>query len=87
MQADPSFSGSNGALVRLNPLARWSRLEVFDYIGRHGVPTNPLYQQGYARIGCAPCTRARTGAPDERDRWWWESGSEAPTAPDPGSGI
>jgi len=87
IQSDSSFRGAGRALVRLNPLARWSRGEVLDYIRRHEVPTNPLHDRGFASIGCAPCTRARTGAPDEPDRWWWEGRTEAPTTPDPGSGI
>jgi phosphoadenosine phosphosulfate reductase len=87
IEADPSFQGSSGTLLRLNPLAGWSRVEVSDYIRRHRVPTNPLYQRGFASIGCAPCTRARTESPDGPDRWWWEERTEQSPAPDPGSGI
>ncbi|MAE94201.1 MAG: phosphoadenylyl-sulfate reductase [Deltaproteobacteria bacterium] len=87
VQADPSFRGRSDGFARLNPLAGWSRIEVFDYLRRQGVPTNPLHRLGFARIGCAPCTRARTGSPGEPDRWWWEEQPPGPSAPDPGSGI
>ena len=32
-----------------------------------------LHAQGFASIGCAPCTRAlRPGEPERAGRWWWE---------------
>ena len=86
-QADPTFQGANGELLRLNPLASWSRVDVLDYARRHAVPTHPLHEKGFARIGCVPCTRPRSESPDEPDRWWWEQASAAPAPADPGSGI
>jgi phosphoadenosine phosphosulfate reductase len=86
-QADPTFQGANGDLLRLNPLASWSRVDVLDYARRHAVPTHPLHEKGFARIGCVPCTRPRSESPDEPDRWWWEQASAAPAPADPGSGI
>jgi phosphoadenosine phosphosulfate reductase len=44
-------------LWKLNPLADWSEKDVWRYIHRHDLPYNPLHDQGYASIGCAPCTR------------------------------
>ena len=59
--------------VKINPLADWSAEEVDSYIRRHGVPVHPLYERGYASIGCAPCTRAVLAGEDPRaGRWWWE---------------
>jgi phosphoadenosine phosphosulfate reductase len=87
IQTDPSLAGAGGTLVRFNPLADLTRMQVFDYIRRHDVPTNPLHERGFARIGCAPCTRARGESPNEPDRWWWERRTETPSLPDPGSGI
>jgi phosphoadenosine phosphosulfate reductase len=87
IEAEQSFGGSNRALTRLNPLAGWARVEVFDYIRRHQVPTNPLHERGFASIGCAPCTRSRTESPDGPDRWWWEEQTEQSFPVDPGSGI
>jgi phosphoadenosine phosphosulfate reductase len=60
-------------LKKFNPLAAWREDEVWDYIRRHEVPFNPLYDQGYRSIGCAPCTRPVVEGEDARaGRWWWE---------------
>src|SRR5207245_1290432 len=48
----------HGAIVKLNPLAEWTKREVWAYLGEHNVPVHGLYAQGYTSIGCAPCTRA-----------------------------
>jgi phosphoadenosine phosphosulfate reductase len=59
--------------VKLNPLAEWSWGDVWHYIGLHEVPYNPLHDQFYPSIGCAPCTRAIALGEDFRaGRWWWE---------------
>jgi phosphoadenosine phosphosulfate reductase len=61
-------------IVKLNPLADWSKDEVWDYIREFDVPVHPLYAQGYTSIGCDPCTRpVREGDDDRAGRWWWES--------------
>ncbi len=45
------------------------------YTREHGLPVHPLYSDGYASIGCAPCTRAVLPGEDPRaGRWWWEDG-------------
>ena len=60
-------------MVKLNPLADWTRDEVWDYLGAHNVPVNALHAQGYPSLGCAPCTRAIADGEEERaGRWWWE---------------
>ena len=61
-------------LRKFNPLADWSEDEVWAHIRRHDVPYNPLYEQGYRSIGCAPCTRPVVAGEDGRaGRWWWET--------------
>ncbi len=63
----------HGGLVKINPLVDWSSADVWNYIKEHDVPFNPLHDQGFASIGCAPCTRAIQPGEDERaGRWWWE---------------
>ena len=47
---DPRFG-----LVKVNPLAAWTHDDVKAYARAHDVPTNPLHEQGYPSIGCAPC--------------------------------
>jgi phosphoadenosine phosphosulfate reductase len=59
--------------VKLNPLADWSWNDVWHYIATNDVPYNPLHDQFYPSIGCAPCTRAIAVGEDFRaGRWWWE---------------
>jgi phosphoadenosine phosphosulfate reductase len=51
---------------KLNPLADWSEKDVWRYIFEHDLPYNPLHDEGYASIGCAPCTLPGSG----RDGRW-----------------
>ena len=61
-------------MAKFNPLADWSEQDVWDYIHAHHVPYNPLHDQGYRSIGCAPCTRPVGPGEDLRaGRWWWET--------------
>lgn len=63
-------------LKKFSPLADWSEDEVWAYIRRNEVPYNPLYDQGYRSIGCAPCSRPVVAGEDARaGRWWWETGA------------
>jgi phosphoadenosine phosphosulfate reductase len=43
--------------VKMNPLALWTEADLLDYTARHGIVVNPLLNDGYPSIGCAPCTR------------------------------
>jgi thioredoxin-dependent adenylylsulfate APS reductase len=64
----------HGGIIKVNPLADWMDDEVWDYLRAHGVPTHPLYDQGYTSIGCAPCTRpVAPGENGRAGRWWWEA--------------
>lgn len=65
-------------LVKVSPLAHWTRDQVFAYLREHEVPYNPLLDQGYRSLGCAPCTRAvAPGEEDERaGRWAWSGKTE-----------
>ena len=66
------FDAAHG-LEKFNPLAAWSEAQVWEYVHAHRVPYNPLYDQGYRSIGCAPCTRPVVAGEDARaGRWWWE---------------
>jgi phosphoadenosine phosphosulfate reductase len=65
---------SNNGLVKINPLINWSEQEVKEYIEARGIPVSPLHQQGFASIGCQPCTRAIEAGENVRaGRWWWET--------------
>ena len=52
-------------LVKVAPIARWSDDDVAAYIERNGLMVNPLLEDGYSSIGCAPCTR-RSGGSEAR---------------------
>ena len=72
----PLRDTSDAARVKLNPLAEWTWGDVWHYIGAHGVAYNPLHDQFFPSIGCAPCTRAISLGEDFRaGRWWWEDES------------
>ena len=43
--------------LRVNPLADWTREQVLEYLECHGILEHPLVSQGYASIGCEPCTQ------------------------------
>ncbi len=61
-------------LFKINPLADWEEIDVWDYIRANRVPYNKLYDCSYSSIGCAPCSRPiRKGDDNRSGRWWWES--------------
>jgi phosphoadenosine phosphosulfate reductase len=61
-------------LVKVSPLADWSRDEIAAEVARLKVPVNALHGQGFISIGCAPCTRAvHPGESERAGRWWWET--------------
>lgn len=53
-------------MVKVNPIVAWDDADVERHIADHDVVVNPLRHQGYASIGCAPCTRPGTG---REGRW------------------
>lgn len=57
-------------VVKISPLANWTKARVWDAIIKENVPYNPLHDQGYMSIGCQPCTRAVTADEDERAGRW-----------------
>jgi phosphoadenosine phosphosulfate reductase len=54
------------SLYKYNPLAEWTEKDLWRRIFERGLPYNPLHDQGYASIGCAPCTRPGNG---REGRW------------------
>lgn len=77
VQLDPGFGREDDPLIKFNPLANWSSAQVWQHIMAYGVPYNPLHDQGFKSIGCAPCTRATHPGEHERaGRWWWEEATQ-----------
>jgi phosphoadenosine phosphosulfate reductase len=63
--------------VKISPIARWTQDDVDAYVTEHGVLTNPLLMDGYASVGCAPCTRRVLEGEDARaGRWAGRSKTE-----------
>ena len=78
-------------LVKINPLVRWSKKDVWRRIADQAIPYNPLHDRGYASIGCWPCTQPVPLGEDERAGRWngtakTECGLHMPLEQD-GSGI
>jgi phosphoadenosine phosphosulfate reductase len=53
-------------ILKFNPLVDWSEKDVWTYLNERELPYNPLHDQGYASIGCAPCTLPGSG---REGRW------------------
>ncbi len=72
LRADTPFvtwDEKNG-LVKINPLADWTFDQLIDYANEHDVILNPLLNDGYPSIGCAPCTRRVAPGEDPRAGRW-----------------
>jgi phosphoadenosine phosphosulfate reductase len=61
-------------MLKVNPVANWTRSDVWAYMRQHDLPLNTLYDRGYAQIGCVPCTRPVRAGEDERAGRWDGSG-------------
>jgi phosphoadenosine phosphosulfate reductase len=57
-------------LVKISPLADWTREMVWSYVVKNDVPYNPLHDRNYPSIGCTHCTRAVKPGEDPRAGRW-----------------
>jgi phosphoadenosine phosphosulfate reductase len=57
-------------LVKVSPLANWTKAQVWKLITEADIPYNPLHDRGYPSIGCRPCTRAVLFGEDDRAGRW-----------------
>ena len=57
-------------LVKANPLANWTDDDVMAYLEDHGLPRHPLWDKGYASIGCAAMTQPTAPGADRRSGRW-----------------
>ncbi len=68
-RALPRFEEDEGRL-KLNPLADWDKPRLDDYFAEHELTRHPLEAQGYASIGCSPCTsKVKPGEDPRAGRW------------------
>lgn len=49
-------------LLKFNPLANWSRRQIWEYVRANEVPYNALHEQGYPTVGCTHCTTPVPGS-------------------------
>ena len=54
------------SMWKYNPLADWTERDLWRRIHERELPYHPLHDQGYASIGCAPCTQPGSG---REGRW------------------
>lgn len=67
---------------QLSPLYDWKRAQIDAYTTEHRLPVHPLYAEGYASIGCYPCTTPIQPGEDERaGRWRHLRVLDGPEAP------
>jgi len=72
-KVEPVEWDAGAGIFKINPLAAWDEDRMWEYVRDNDVPYNPLHDQGYPSIGCAPCTRSVLPGEDHRSgRWWWE---------------
>ena len=57
-------------LIKISPLATWTKKDVWKRIVEEQIPYNPLHDRGYPSIGCQPCTRAAIHGANERAGRW-----------------
>jgi phosphoadenosine phosphosulfate reductase len=66
----PIFEREQSGRIKVNPLANWSRKQLWQYTFEHNVPYNPLHDQGYLSIGDEPLTTPVRPGEDERAGRW-----------------
>ncbi len=63
--------------VKLNPLAGWDRSDILRYYDVHALPRHPLEADGFASVGCMPCSdRVAPGEDARAGRWRGQTKTE-----------
>jgi phosphoadenosine phosphosulfate reductase len=57
-------------LLKVNPLLNWTKSDILAYRTAHQLPAHPLFERGFRRVGCAPCTMAVGIDDDDRAGRW-----------------
>ncbi len=65
-----TFEWRADGILKIHPILRWTKRDVWTYLHEHKLPEHPLLREGYLSIGCAPCTRPVTAGEDERSGRW-----------------
>lgn len=53
----------------VNPIIDWTDKDVWDFLNDAKVPVNPLYAEGWCRVGCVGCPMASKAREKEFARW------------------
>ena len=69
-----SYEVDGRSILKVMPLAHWTRRDVDAYLIAHDVPSHPLLERGYTSIGCWPCTRPTVVGESERAGRWRGTG-------------
>lgn len=64
------FAEISGDKIKINPLANWTEARINQAFKDFKLPRHPLFDEGYASIGCAPCTRRILDGEDSRAGRW-----------------
>nr|WP_317853523.1 phosphoadenylyl-sulfate reductase [Neobacillus sp. Marseille-Q6967] len=56
--------------IKICPIIHWKWEDIMNYIHLNQLPYNPLHDQGYPSIGCAPCTQPVSDSGDLRAGRW-----------------
>ena len=64
--AQPVEFDDKRGIWKYNPLVEWTEKDLWRRIHERDLPYHPLHDQGYASIGCAPCTDPGAG---REGRW------------------
>jgi phosphoadenosine phosphosulfate reductase len=77
-KAVPVLERRKDGIIKVSPLLRWTSRDVWNYMRQNGIPEHPLYDRGYASIGCSPesCTRPVAPGEDERAGRWAGTGKK-----------
>ena len=69
-QQMPILERDRNGRLKINPLANWTRKELWGYTFRHNLLYNPLHDQGYTSTGDRPLTTKVAKGEDERAGRW-----------------
>jgi phosphoadenosine phosphosulfate reductase len=61
---------SSENMIKINPLANWTKVELDAYIAEHDLPAHPLVAAGFPSIGCWPCTHPVEDGSEVRSGRW-----------------
>jgi phosphoadenosine phosphosulfate reductase len=64
--AEPVEWDAARGIWKYNPLVHWTERDLWQRIADRDLPYHPLHDQGYASIGCQPCTSPGSG---REGRW------------------